>query len=94
MNADSCVRVSQDLADVRTSTDAGHYLCDFIYFTGLAEYWRRSLIAECPVVFLHVPGEMSEEHIARGGKVTEGLIQALAEEWWEKKKQEETTSTR
>ena len=76
----------QDLADVRTSKDAGHYLCDFIYFTGLAEYWRRDLVAESPVVFLHVPGETGEEDIERGGKVAEALILTLVEEWWEKRK--------
>lgn len=67
--------------DLRISTDAGHYLCDFIYFTSLVEYWRRNPDGPRPVVFLHVPGRYENEDVDRGRAVTLGLIKALATSW-------------
>ena len=65
--------------DVRPSGDAGRYLCDFIFYTGLVEYWRRDPEGDLPVVFLHVPGAAEEEDVERGTRVTAGLIRALVE---------------
>ena len=68
---------------LRLSNDAGHYLCEFIYYTSLLEYWRREpkgvSKGERPVVFLHVPGQAEEEDLKRGGIVAIGLIKALVE---------------
>lgn len=73
-------------ADCRPSKDAGHYLCDFIYFNSLAWYGRRSrkivdgMASDRPVLFLHVPAESDEASLARGKVVATALIQAMAEE--------------
>ncbi|KAL9600737.1 MAG: hypothetical protein Q9219_002978 [cf. Caloplaca sp. 3 TL-2023] len=63
--------------DVRTSNDAGRYLCDFIYYASLVEYWRRNPGMKAPVMFLHVPGKIEELDIEIGRKVTLGLIGAM-----------------
>ena len=72
--------------DVRLSDDAGRYLCDFVFYTGLVEYWRRRKEGEdgedAPVVFLHVPGETEDKNIRSGVRVAEGLIKALVETRW------------
>ncbi|MCJ1358130.1 MAG: hypothetical protein MMC33_008128 [Icmadophila ericetorum] len=80
--------------DVRPSDDAGHYLCDFIYYTGLCEYWRRDNPdhqadkgGHRPVVFLHVPSGEDEEGIKRGTRAARGLIIALAESLTARRKQ-------
>jgi pyroglutamyl-peptidase len=65
--------------DVRLSDDAGRYLCEFTYYTGMVEYWRRNPEGDIPVVFLHVPPQFEEQDITRGKRVTLGLIQALVE---------------
>jgi pyrrolidone-carboxylate peptidase len=71
---------------VRPSMDAGRYLCEFIYYTGLWEYWRRGYRVGTgetgcfvPVLFLHVPGGVEESDIVRGGKVAVELIKAVLE---------------
>ena len=66
----------QDI-DVRPSGDAGRYLCDFIYYSSLAELWKRD--EERRVVFLHVPVESDELSIARGREVLIELIRALVQ---------------
>ncbi|MCJ1436893.1 hypothetical protein MMC27_006275 [Xylographa pallens] len=68
---------------LRLSTDAGHYLCEFIYYTGLVEYWRRDPEGERPVLFLHVPKGVEAEDVDRGRRVAEGLIQAVVGSWEE-----------
>ncbi|MCJ1328740.1 hypothetical protein MMC10_005417 [Thelotrema lepadinum] len=65
--------------DVRPSKDAGHFLCDFIFYTGLVEYWRRDPDQDRPVMFLHVPGDYSEGAVQKGVRVTSGLIVALVQ---------------
>ncbi|KAF2724252.1 peptidase C15, pyroglutamyl peptidase I-like protein [Polychaeton citri CBS 116435] len=75
------------ITDVRMSYDAGHYLCDFIYFNSLAYFARRSGEIEGgrspgrPVLFLHVPPESNEDAIMRGRAVTTALVQAMADSW-------------
>lgn len=64
---------------MRLSCDAGRYLCDFTFYTGLVEYWRRDPGGDLPVVFLHVPGGVEREDVERGQRVTVGLIRALVE---------------
>lgn len=63
--------------DVRPSYDAGRYLCEFLFFSCLTEYWRRDKEAKRPCAFLHVPRDDSKEGVERGVKVTLGLLVAL-----------------
>ncbi|MCJ1317358.1 hypothetical protein MMC15_002681 [Xylographa vitiligo] len=77
---------------LRLSTDAGHYLCEFIYYTGLVEYWRRDPRGERPVLFLHVPKGVEAEDVDRGRRVAEGLIQAVVGSWEERGKNGEKGS--
>lgn len=63
--------------DLRPSDDPGRYLCDFIYYTSMVEYWRRDHEGRRPVMFLHVPAGNTEEDLERGRKVVMGLIEAL-----------------
>lgn len=72
--------------EVRKSEDAGHYMCDFIYYSMLAEYRKHrdphnDYVDQMPVMFLHVPGSSTSEDIRKGKAVTITLIQALAESW-------------
>ena len=70
--------------DVRPSDNAGYYLCDYIYYTGLFEYWRqggKDIEKTRPCMFLHVPGEAEADDIARGVTAAEGLIRAMASCW-------------
>lgn len=84
--------------DVRPSDDAGHFLCDFIYYTGLCEYWRRDSAngvdakgGHRPVVFLHVPPGHDEEGVRRGTRAARGLIIALTESLMAKRKEKVAT---
>lgn len=72
--------------DLRPSYDAGHFLCDFIYYTGLVEYWKQNPRGDRPVTFLHVPGDYTEEALQRGVKVASGLIVSLVQSHIEKGK--------
>lgn len=78
-------------ADCRSSSDAGHYLCDYIYFNSLAWYGRRSgnlvdgMASDRPVLFLHVPAESDEQTLANGKVVALALIEAMAEEMYVRK---------
>jgi len=66
--------------DLRLSDDAGRYLCEFTHYTSMVEYWRKGREgAECPVVFLHVPGQADEAAIEKGRRIVLGLIGALVE---------------
>ena len=63
--------------DLRPSNNAGHYLCDFIYYACMLEYWRREPMGQRPCMFLHVPSGLEEEDIQRGRNVALGLIAAI-----------------
>lgn len=80
--------------DIRISHDAGHFLCDFIFFTSLAERWRQKLenapsddtldrqhTTNLPVIFLHVPPATDSVAIDIGRQSAEGLIKAIVESW-------------
>ncbi|KAI9784258.1 MAG: hypothetical protein M1835_003619 [Candelina submexicana] len=72
--------------DVRPSTDAGHYLCDFIYYASLAYNYKRAAGDPGPVMFLHVPGEAEEADIERGKEVAVSLIRAMVGTWIQDRK--------
>jgi pyroglutamyl-peptidase len=60
--------------DVRVSNDAGHYLCDFIYYSSLAHLWKRE--EERRVLFLHVPVESDEVNVKRGSEALLELVRS------------------
>ncbi|TQS38654.1 hypothetical protein Golomagni_00837 [Golovinomyces magnicellulatus] len=64
-------------ADVRISNDPGRFLCDFIYYSSLAELARRSKPKK--VVFLHVPEETDETSVKMGVEITVQLIKAIVQ---------------
>ncbi|KAK3051337.1 hypothetical protein LTR09_007360 [Extremus antarcticus] len=76
-------------ADCRPSDDAGHYLCDYIYFNSLAWFARNPTpradgqANERPVLFLHVPANSDPQALERGKEVTLSLIEAMVESWCE-----------
>ncbi|KAL1311538.1 hypothetical protein AAFC00_001658 [Neodothiora populina] len=76
---------------LRPSIDAGHYLCDFIYYSMLAEHWRRKKdrvqsdkMDERPVMFMHVPGTV-QPNLRIGQATTVGLLRAMAMSWISRK---------
>lgn len=85
-NLSETAEAAPDLSDVdiQPSEDAGHFLCDFIYYSSLAENRRRKRhlseddLDQRPVLFLHVPANATA---VQGKVVTEGLLRALAESW-------------
>ncbi|KAF2705603.1 peptidase C15, pyroglutamyl peptidase I-like protein [Pleomassaria siparia CBS 279.74] len=65
--------------DVRNSSDAGNYMCGFIYYNSLAHYYSLDP-GHLPVAFLHVPDlSGSKEKVDVGRDVTIALIRALVE---------------
>ncbi|KAH8804355.1 hypothetical protein F5884DRAFT_795838 [Xylogone sp. PMI_703] len=65
--------------DLRVSDDAGRYLCEFIYYTSMVEYWRKDPEGDRPVVFLHVPKRVDRESLEIGKEVVLGFITSLVE---------------
>ena len=65
--------------DLRPSSNAGHYLCDFTYYASMLEYWRRDNEKRRPCMFLHVPGGYGEDDVLKGKEVALGLIAACVE---------------
>lgn len=61
--------------DVRVSEDAGRYLCDFIYYSSLAELERKG--EDKRVLFFHVPVEADEVSVKKGLEITVELIRAV-----------------
>jgi pyroglutamyl-peptidase len=69
----------EDAPDVRLSTDAGNFLCGFIYYNSLAHYFSINN-DERPVAFMHVPDlSYSEDKTREGREVAIALIKALVE---------------
>ena len=63
--------------DLRISEDAGHYLCDFIYFSSLAHLYKAG--EKRRVLFLHVPSDVSDHSIATGRELVLQLVRAVVE---------------
>jgi pyrrolidone-carboxylate peptidase len=68
---------TQKHMDLRISEDAGHYLCDFIYFSSLAHLYKAG--ERRRVLFLHVPSDASEHSIATGRELLLQLVRSVAE---------------
>ncbi|RKF78402.1 Pyroglutamyl-peptidase 1 [Golovinomyces cichoracearum] len=80
INIDRVFSIWQTLkpaADVRVSNDPGRFLCDFIYFSSLAELAKRCKPKK--VIFLHVPEDTNETSINTGVKITVQLIKAIVQ---------------
>ncbi|KAJ5286668.1 hypothetical protein N7478_002354 [Penicillium angulare] len=65
--------------DIRISHDAGHYLCDFIFYTSLALAMQQG--QDRNVLFLHVPGAAEDVDIKRGREITLALIKTMVTCW-------------
>lgn len=69
-----------DFIDVRISTDAGRYLCEYIYYASLAHCNVKSAVRgkepQANVLFLHVPGDADQAAVEKGVHVTVELIKA------------------
>ncbi|KHN96413.1 Peptidase C15, pyroglutamyl peptidase I-like protein [Metarhizium album ARSEF 1941] len=63
--------------DLRVSEDPGRYLCDFIYYSSLAQLYKEKRPRK--VVFLHVPSDSSEAFVTQGRELAINLIRALVE---------------
>jgi pyrrolidone-carboxylate peptidase len=63
--------------DLRISEDAGHFLCDFIYYSSLSELWKQQRPRK--TLFLHVPADASPSSIERGRDLTLNLIRSIVE---------------
>ncbi|KAI0873917.1 hypothetical protein GGS24DRAFT_362619 [Hypoxylon argillaceum] len=68
--------------DLRVSEDAGHYLCDFIYFSSLAHLCKQQRPKK--VVFFHVPLHSDAESLRRGVELVLTLIRSIVESELEK----------
>lgn len=63
--------------DLRISDDAGHYLCDFIYYSSLAHLWKQG--RDRKVTFFHVPADASKETVSLGTELCINLIRSIVE---------------
>lgn len=70
-------------ADLRISSDAGRYACEFILYTSLALAFQEE--RDRSVAFLHVPGSCNEGDIALGREITIAFIKALVTRWYDAK---------
>lgn len=64
-------------ADLRISEDAGHFLCDFIYYSSLSELWK--LQRPRKALFLHVPADATPTSVEKGRDLTLNLIRSIVE---------------
>ncbi|KAK2754661.1 hypothetical protein FQN54_006794 [Arachnomyces sp. PD_36] len=73
------ISLSPKSADLRLSHDAGRYLCEFIFYTSLAQALQEGHPRS--VVFFHVPKWTDDENLEKGRDVAIGLIETLASSW-------------
>ncbi|KAJ6089541.1 hypothetical protein N7467_004757 [Penicillium canescens] len=71
-------------SDLRLSKDAGHYLCDFIFYTSMSLALLEG--HDRNVLFLHVPGASEDANIEQGRVVTLALIKTMVSCWLDKKR--------
>ncbi|KAI1755092.1 putative pyroglutamyl peptidase type I [Xylaria castorea] len=77
------VKRSPQNLDLRVSEDAGHYLCDFIYYSSMAHLWKQQRPKK--VVFFHVPLHSDAESLKRGVELALTLIRSIVESELERK---------
>ena len=90
--SDTCERWRQRLPDddVRVSSNAGRYLCEYTFYTSMLEFWHRGQAADRPCIFLHVPNGCSEEDVLKGERVVLALIEAVISSEQTKRERAET----
>ncbi|KAJ9194575.1 hypothetical protein DTO164E3_7242 [Paecilomyces variotii] len=71
--------------DIRISHDAGRYLCEFIFYTSLAQALQEG--RDRSVVFFHVPSWHDEANIKVGTETAVALIKALVTCWIDERRQ-------
>ncbi|KAI2609756.1 peptidase [Hypoxylon fragiforme] len=71
------VERTPDTLRLRLSEDAGHYLCDFMYFSSLAHLYKQQRAKR--VLFFHVPLHADEESVSRGKELVLELIRSICE---------------
>ncbi|KAI2464373.1 peptidase [Annulohypoxylon bovei var. microspora] len=71
------VERSPDDLRLQLSEDAGHYLCDFIYFSSLAHLYKQQKPRK--VIFFHVPLNPDEASLGRGKELALQLIRSICE---------------
>ncbi|KAK4192812.1 Pyroglutamyl-peptidase 1 [Podospora australis] len=79
-------------SDLRISEDAGHYLCDFIYYSSLAHLYR--LGERRKVVFLHVPCDAGERAVEAGRELLLQLVRSIVESETARKEREKKEQAR
>lgn len=85
-------KYSPETSDLRISEDAGHYLCDFIYFSSLAHLYRAGRPRK--VVFFHVPSTPEEKNIVLGEKLVLSLVRSMVESEMERRKAQWTDGSK
>ena len=70
-----CEKICKRHSDVvcKMSTDAGRYLCDYIYYTSL-------YLDKAPTVFVHVPSLNSPYTVEQLAKALKTIVETLLEE--------------
>ena len=68
-------RASAD-AVVKVSANAGRYLCEYLFFASMLQFWRRNSLSR-PIMFCHVPAGHQTEDLERGRKVILALIVSI-----------------
>lgn len=65
--------------DLRLSSDAGRYLCEFIFYSSLSHCFQEG--RDRSVIFYHVPVETDAESLDKGTKVAVALIKSMVKCW-------------
>jgi pyrrolidone-carboxylate peptidase len=65
--------------DVRISTDAGRYACEFIFYTSLSQAFQEG--RDRSIVFFHVPVDTDAASIELGTKTAVALIKSIVKCW-------------
>lgn len=66
-------------AELRLSNDAGRYLCEFIFYSSLAQALAENRARS--VVFFHVPADTDTDSLELGREVAVALIKSLVTCW-------------
>ncbi|KAJ5101615.1 hypothetical protein NUU61_003837 [Penicillium alfredii] len=70
-------------SDLRVSKDAGHYLCDFIFYTSMSLAMLNG--QDRNVLFFHIPGASQDADIERGRAIILALIKTMVTCWIDEK---------
>ena len=80
--------------EVKVSADAGRFLCEWVFWRSMREYWLRGKggkgkgegkgekAGARPVLFMHVPDGTGEEQVRRGVGVVERVLGEVVRGVW------------